>query len=272
MEEVKKRGRPKKQTLTNGEVETDKQVKKRGRKAAIKYFSSDIRKQIPLTTTITDNNEYILHIDVVDNTSEIDDKKVKLEPMNKINEINSFSLITNSNNEEKKERNTNFFKMYQSLVDSTDYVLHTDIYCWWCCHMFKSVPVGYPIQLTSKMKLKTRGVFCSLECIKTYLNDNKKYECYTDLFNYMCKKLCGKSGKDIQQAPPRQVLKIFGGDLDIAEFRNTTKIFKMVEYPLTIVRDYVEEIDINNIKNMNSSLVFSSNLQPKKMDIDSFLK
>lgn len=273
MEKVKKRGRPKKQPSTNGEGEADKQVKKRGRKAAIKYFSSDIRKQIPLTTTITDNNEYILHIDVMDNTSEIEEKKVKLEPMNKINEINSFSLIKNSKIEEKIERNTNFFKMYESLVDAQDYVLHTDIYCWWCCHMFKTIPLGYPIQLTSRMKFKTRGVFCSLECMKTYLNDNKKYEGYIDLFKYMCKKLSGKTYNDIKQAPPRQVLKIFGGDLDITEFRNTTKIFKMVEYPLTVVRDYVEEIDINNIKNMNSSLVFSSNLQqqPKKIDIESFL-
>ena len=77
MNEVKKRGRPKKQIIE--ENKNEKQVKKRGRKAAIKYFSSDIRKQIPLTTTITDNNDYILHIDVHDVESE-DKKSIKLEP------------------------------------------------------------------------------------------------------------------------------------------------------------------------------------------------
>ena len=79
MSEVKKRGRPKKQIIE--ENKNEKQVKKRGRKAAIKYFSSDIRKQIPLTTTITDNNDYILHIDVPDIESE-DKKSIKLEPVN----------------------------------------------------------------------------------------------------------------------------------------------------------------------------------------------
>ena len=88
----------------------------------------------------------------------------------------------------------------------------------------------------------------------------------------MCKKLCGTN--DILKAPPRQALKIFGGDLDITEFRNNKKIFKMVEYPLTVVRDYIEEIDINNVKNINNGFVFSSNLQNpvKNLNIDNFLE
>ena len=44
----------------------------------------------------------------------------------------------------------------------------------------------------------------------------------------MCKKLCGTS--DILQAPPRQSLKIFGGDLDITEFRNNKKILVKIPF------------------------------------------
>jgi hypothetical protein len=267
MSEVKKRGRPKKQIIE--ENKNEKQVKKRGRKAAIKYFSSDIRKQIPLTTTITDNNDYILHIDVPDIESE-DKKSIKLEPVNNPKD-NIFSFVSNTKKEdENKSRSVNFFKMYESLVEG-EQKFETEIYCWWCCHMFRTFPLGYPIQYYNK-KFKIRGVFCSLECIKAYLCDNDKYIKYEDLFKYMCKKLCGTN--DILKAPPRQALKIFGGDLDITEFRNNKKIFKMVEYPLTVVRDYIEEIDINNVKNINNGFVFSSNLQNpvKNLNIDNFLE
>ena len=58
--EKKKRGRKKKEVVM-GEI---KLKKKRGRKAAVKYFSSSIRKKIPLTTVLQDNNNFILHLDI----------------------------------------------------------------------------------------------------------------------------------------------------------------------------------------------------------------
>ena len=61
-EEKKKRGRKKKEVV----VEEVKQKKMRGRNAAVKYFSSSIRKKIPLTIVLQDNNNYILHLDVKD--------------------------------------------------------------------------------------------------------------------------------------------------------------------------------------------------------------
>jgi hypothetical protein len=59
-QEKKKRGRKKKEKVE----EEVKQKKKRGRKAALKFFSSTIRKKIPLTTVIYDNDKSILHLDI----------------------------------------------------------------------------------------------------------------------------------------------------------------------------------------------------------------
>ena len=60
--EPKKRGRKKKENV----VEEVKIKKKRGRKPCVKYFSSSIRKKIPLTTTIENNNNNILQISIKD--------------------------------------------------------------------------------------------------------------------------------------------------------------------------------------------------------------
>jgi hypothetical protein len=69
----------------------------------------------------------------------------------------------------------------------------------------------------------------------------------------------------LKPAPPRCALKMFGGRLTIDEFRNSTKerkIYKMIEYPMSISRDYVEEVDLENIKHINMN-VFSGD---KKKD------
>jgi hypothetical protein len=72
----------------------------------------------------------------------------------------------------------------------------------------------------------------------------------------------------LKPAPPRCTLKMFGGQLSIDEFRNAIherKIYKMVEYPLSVSRDYIEEIDIKHIKQINTK-VFKHNAE-KSMGI-----
>jgi hypothetical protein len=60
---------------------------------------------------------------------------------------------------------------------------------------------------------------------------------------------------------------MFGGQLSIEDFRNNfieNKIYKMVEYPMFISSDYMEEIDIKNIKIVNHKL-FDKNEQQSKI-------
>lgn len=76
----------------------------------------------------------------------------------------------------------------------------------------------------------------------------------------------------LSPAPDRQFLKMFGGDLTIEEFRNSTnerKIYRMIEYPMFISRDYMEEVDLYNLKNANKNVFakqFTATLNPNKLD------
>lgn len=66
-------------------------------------------------------------------------------------------------------------------------------------------------------------------------------------------------GDKLSPAPPRCSLKMFGGALSIEEFRKSSKenkVYKMIEYPMTVYRDFIEEVDIENVKNINMN-VFS---------------
>ena len=65
--EKKKRGRKKKDKIE----EEPKIKKKRGRKAALKYFSSTIRKKMPLTASIHDNDKSILHLNIKEEDTNI---------------------------------------------------------------------------------------------------------------------------------------------------------------------------------------------------------
>ena len=65
------------------------------------------------------------------------------------------------------------------------------------------------------------------------------------------------SQDSLQSAPPKCALKMFGGELTIKEFRDSFKehiIHKMIEYPMSISRDYIESVDIENVKNINKNV------------------
>lgn len=333
--EKKKRGRKKKEPAVE---EVPKQKKKRGRKAAVKYFSSSIRKKIPLTTVIQDNDSCILHLDVKDNpeaeeesqtqtqerdedtnhflhdvheiknfldndkdiigdyldttpaTADVSDlrelyeKRIqfretqdkhlvdKLEVLHKDEEfieqlLHDMKKKTEKEptvTDEKEIQNTNrkkgYFQLLHKFVQNSEWLEKTDCCCWWCCHKFDTVPLGLPIEYMNKFKkFRVRGVFCSFACMTAYKNDRNDMPNASYLIRYLQMKLTGEGlpGEPIDPAPPRCALKMFGGELTVDEFREATKqqrIYKMVEYPMFISRDYVEEVDIANIKSANTKL------------------
>ena len=318
-EQKKKRGRKKKEPV----VEEVKQKKKRGRKAAVKFFSSSIRKQIPLTTVIQDNDNFILHLEVKEDEkqNESDDLKlltyqegdlkrdVLMEIKNDQNDnetldvltdqsladfidneenellelyeerikcrndqdklsvkhiltkthVNSEDRIPDKPNECEHSKSEGFFKILQPFIQNEEWLHHTNVSCWWCCHTFNSIPLGLPMYYDeSKYKFRVKGVYCSFACILAYINDYK-LERYNPLVKLLYAKITGTqvTKKQIIQAPPRCSLQMFGGKMTIDEFRslaNEDKIAKMVEYPMFVSRDYIEEIDIKNVKNANVKL------------------
>jgi len=97
----------------------------------------------------------------------------------------------------------------------------TSIYCWWCCHPFEGSPCSLPYEYKDET-FHVYGVFCSPECSASYNFDNNDginiWERYS-LLNLLYRTVYNDKNIKIKLAPPRQTLRIFGGSLQINEFR-----------------------------------------------------
>lgn len=345
-----KRGRKKKEKVE----EEVKVKKKRGRKAALKFYSSSIRKKIPIKTDLQNNENVILHIEnpqetnlessifdkndtqlqkqhdfIVLNNSEDDSEDILEEYLNELDKDPELTLkslydnkieqrqkedndileklddISNNNNleeisnvlnslklgkEKKSEvknidtetnnsndihRKKGFMILFNDLFENGEWlesVKHKNIKCWWCCHTFKETPIGLPLRFNAtKKKFLVKGCFCSIACVYSYYQ-NSKYRVNLNilpLIKSLYRNLTGSNTvNDITPAPPKEVLKEFGGDLTIDEFRESSKnnkIYKMVEYPMIIIKEYIEEVDLGILKERNKISLISNHTNSKKL-------
>lgn len=103
---------------------------------------------------------------------------------------------------------------------------HHDIKCFWCCHNIVDVEYGMPVRYdVIHESFTVFGSFCSLECTSAYncsinMGSNRVWE-----INSWIQLLGQKYGftQPIRPAPPRYILKMFNGTVDIAEFRSMHK-------------------------------------------------
>jgi len=100
--------------------------------------------------------------------------------------------------------------------------------CWWCCHTFECSPCTLPMKYDSLRKRFTFvGLFCSWNCVKAYnldKSDHCKFE-RSGIITLLIQQLHGiTKAVNIKPAPPRQCLKMFGGYMDIDDFRNPNGI------------------------------------------------
>jgi hypothetical protein len=207
----------------------------------------------------------------------------KLEIFHKDNNvIDKIFTTDNSKNElenevyddhQEQNRKKGFFELLRPFVENENWLHNTDVCCWWCCNKFENVPIGLPIKYDDlKNKFQVKGVFCSFSCVVAYNNDVRKNNIRDYLIKFLYSKLTGTLLNDmnLEPAPPRCCLKMFGGELTIEEFRNSFKenrIYKMIEYPMFVCKDYIEEVDIQNVKRVNRN-VFSDRQQQRVSNLD----
>jgi hypothetical protein len=103
----------------------------------------------------------------------------------------------------------------------------SDSACFWCCHVFSTRPVVLPIRDTGEY-LQVTGNFCCPECACAYLFDMKqdshtRWEQMALLYRVYGEACQGK----IHPAPSKNVLKLFGGNLSINEYRNLINSHKV---------------------------------------------
>jgi hypothetical protein len=108
---------------------------------------------------------------------------------------------------------------YQRLPEKTDTA------CFWCCHGFTSTPVAIPSHILDEVWYMY-GSFCSPECATSYLfkeriDNNTQWERYA-LLNSLYSddaEVPQGAASGIRPAPPRETLRMFGGGMDISEYR-----------------------------------------------------
>ena len=97
------------------------------------------------------------------------------------------------------------------------------ICCWWCCHTTTSKLLNMPIQYDEHLDLfQCKGYFCSFECMKTY-NIYENDALVSKRQNLISLLMIKNKIEEVKFAPPRETLKMFGGNLSISEFRKQFK-------------------------------------------------
>lgn len=121
--------------------------------------------------------------------------------------------------------------------------------CFWCCHTFNWTASILPIAYDAYENMYTcEGHFCSPECAMAYLYADPalsdvtrwtRHALLVDLYRALY------STRELTQAPPRSTLRLFGGPLDIKQFREyTSSSEEMVAVQLPPLRLYVPTMNV----------------------------
>ena len=120
--------------------------------------------------------------------------------------------------------NTDLLKSILDKVSVNFYSPQTA--CFWCCHTFEWCAVVLPISYDAYKNLYTcEGNFCSAECALSYnyadikLSDATRWNRHA-LLGHLYAVLY--RDRDLSPAPPRTLLRLFGGPLDIKQYRDYT--------------------------------------------------
>ena len=279
---LKKRGRKPKPKPENP---VPKVLKKRGRKP--KYKTYGYNKDKKSTFNIQDDN-IIIHLPIKD-IENVDEIKSLLEYNPLINEPQPFEDLNKTytflpTEEPKKKSSVNSYKnadtktlsdiekqrdddiddietfkeqksVTKCLIqfdETKEWPISTNISCWWCTYNFNNTPCGLPTHIDKK-SCNVLGIFCSPECAAAY-NFDSKDSCIWERYALLNTLYSQKSNK-IKLAPPREILKKFGGHITINQFRNNRKSdynYKLIIPPL---KSIVPSIEYNDLDDGYSSML-----------------
>ena len=168
------------------------------------------------------NKETQNTVDILQNLKNNSNTKINLEYKN--NNLKN----NNINNKNIEYKTIKVMTHYKTNNDFGEQIYLSNIKCYNCHHNFKNEPYFLPIsycELTKRYKIT--GNFCSPNCVKRYAMTYHNNIVY--LISFMYKELFGYT-YIIKTAPPFQVLKEYGGNLSIEEYRNSFN--KNVNYSL----------------------------------------
>ena len=217
------------------------------------------------------------------NNNEINNNQINNNQINnnQINTYNQQSILNNINNNYSNVNENNSNKepirqidiilnnKYNSNTDKLNVLTHlslniksdkwittTNSACLWCCHTFTNIPWGIPYQYR-KNKFQLFGNFCLPNCALAYIlqyykEDDSFWE-KISLLNLLYFKVFGEY-KNLTPSIDKMALKLFGGKLDIDEYRNinglNNKMYN-IEFPpcntiIPILEEIYKKTNLNN--------------------------
>jgi len=105
----------------------------------------------------------------------------------------------------------------------------TEPWCWYCCHPFGGVVIHAPYKYDQNRRhFYTTGQFCSWECAKGYLLDDRGPHAGERQSLLALMRMHSMKRYVPTKAPPkRTALNVFGGPLTIEQFRSGTSNIQM---------------------------------------------
>jgi hypothetical protein len=198
-----------------------------------------------------------------------------IEPVNKKNLTQVEILL------EKKYKHTKQLALLSNTCVSQNdnkWLTSTNIACFWDCHCFEHQPWGIPIKFEVQSgKFTVFGIFCSPNCALSYLLANESNTSTlwerVSLLNLLNYKVY-ENDENIIPAPDKMCLKLFGGPLDINEFRALTvknnKVFNINFPPCNIVAPVLEET--KKIYNQDTYFIPSDKKKQNKIQTELKIK
>ena len=244
----------------------EKIPKKRGRKK--KNLTKLVEQEIPnkispiITHLPISISEQESDNDIFLKNDEKDKKIIDLE--------NQIKLLKN-----KMKKKTNEQKCTVYQVNFND---NPTPKCWWCKHSFVCPKVELPTRYYNNT-FYTYGIFCSYECCEAYnidLNDECVYK-RSSLLKYHYYKTYGEF-KNIIKAQDWKILKEFGGNVNINDFRSSfTKNeddYNYLKPPMISRFAQIEKINLLKNKFENDELVIkrTNPLKNNKNTLGKFIK
>jgi hypothetical protein len=266
-----------------------KVIKKRGRKPKDKtdvstkviedYVNANMILHIPLYDSINENTQSEVNSEMLSDAIQDD----SLAPFDK-NMMYMIEFNKEYNTETNKYMNYNmsFCSTTRKLYDTNNFFIEngnvqenvkSECVCFWDTEHFNTIPIGLPYKIVKnndenmdmmdcknfKYKYLVYGYFCGFSCAAAYnfsLKDSQMNQrfvllnnLYEDVFN---------NQNTINIAPPREMLKKFGGSLSISEFRSRTT--QSIQYqniipPLMSLRCQIEEFYGNLYKKNETTVI-----------------
>ncbi len=169
----------------------------------------------------------------------------------------------------------NRYQILPDILGDGIWPTSTDVHCWWCCFPFTSVPVPIALSLDKRNVFKVLGNFCSFECATAFRRDKyagvRDIECINKYLFHKMTKTPLLNQMNVKPAPPRQMLKIFGGPYSIDEFREAAgkhRVYEILPYQMMSINEHIEEMVNKTMDEVNVEVGIKPKSQKSNIDND----